>query len=269
MEEEGKNALEVGKEEEKEDQARSEEESRRALICSSSSYIARTDGIMVRKTNDRRRARVPQSLTGLFDRKWVKLVAIVFAIELLALVFSSMVPLNQDQQSSLLTVLNSSRSEIMNQSMAGAAVYIFAHNLGIATLEITPGVGLLVFSGSTALTGLTLGAEAASYGLPPALVALVLFTLPSTWFELAAYAIAVVANIYILRAIFRGGFTGELRRYASSWVLAGAVLLIAAMLESFEIQSEQSNPVSAYLAWIPAAIIILLTVLLLRRKTKG
>ncbi len=225
---------------------------------------------MVRGVRSRRgRIRAGAQLSELFDRRWMRLVAIVFAIEVIALIIASVIPLPQQDQSSLLTVLNNSRSEIMNQTLPAAAVYIFTHNLGIATLEVVPGFGFIVFSGSTLVTGLTLGAEAASYGVSAILITLLLFTLPSTWFELSAYAIAVVANVYIVRAIFRGTFRAELGRYFGSWIMLGSILLLAAILESAEIRSEQANPFYAYLVWIPAGVIILLSVLLIKRKTNG
>lgn len=209
-------------------------------------------------------------LQSLFGRRWLLAVLLAFAAESIAFFVLSAVPVPQSYSASLLSYYHSAESSIQNASPAGAVLIIFTHNLLIATLEMIPGLGLLVFSASTAATGLAVGVLGSSYGAYGPALAASLYLAPHTWFELPAYAIGLVAGLSMAYAIVRRKALAELKRFAASWVLMALLLLFAAILESGEIKIGLINPLYLYLLWIPAFLaIIAFYMIMCRRRGAG
>lgn len=139
---------------------------------------------------------------------------------------------------------------VMSQSLAyeianevkGAAVspiYIFAHNLLIATLMILPFIGPLAFIGSLSFTGFFLG-DLIYFTLksPIGLLIAILVTLflPHGIIEIMAYAFAMSGSLNLTLGIVRRHATrNDVIAYLIYYILAVVLLFVAANVEYWEL----------------------------------
>ncbi len=195
------------------------------------------------------------------DRRLVRYAKIFFIIEVVILLLVSSIPLTHSQYTYLNNIFNSVENLAVGKSLLASTINIFSHNLLIATLEFIPVFGLIVFGGSMAVTGLLVGAGAVNYGVPGIAVSLALFTLPDTWIELFAYALAAGEGIRLLTS--QSGFRRELKAAIGVWLLVGALLASAAALEALAVAL--SSPY-AFATWIPVLAVLAVIFLLRRRR---
>ncbi|MCI2413932.1 MAG: stage II sporulation protein M [Candidatus Aramenus sp.] len=176
-------------------------------------------------------------------RPITRLILIFFGIELAIFLGVSAIPVNNPEMAQTFSSTVSSTDSLPYVLLF---LTIFSHNLSIALVDFLPviGIGVLLFSiGSTAyvLTSYT----TTVYHIPGVVDAIGLMTLPHSWLELPAYAVAAGAGTY---AIWKRDWVRSLLMVP----FAALELLLAAMVEAAEI----SFPSLSYFMWIPGAIAI-------------
>ncbi|HVB95130.1 MAG TPA: stage II sporulation protein M [Nitrososphaerales archaeon] len=192
-------------------------------------------------------------------RRW-RVIAIIFAIELVAIVIvsnSAFFP----GESSLYEKQYNNIKPVLNQSAAGQVVGIFANNFRVAIAELIPVIGPILFGLSIYETARIVEVIGIVNGLGVGAALGTLFFLPSTWLELPAYSIAVAESAYFVYAMRRGlaGLLKEVRFLIVNVVLIVGVLIVAAVFEVTEIQLETMFGAPAplweqslvFLTWVP------------------
>jgi uncharacterized membrane protein SpoIIM required for sporulation len=190
----------------------------------------------------------------LLDTNWLKVVPVIFVMEVALFASLSLVTLPADQVNSLLNDTQGLVSQLQNDTLISKTIDIFVNNVRIALEEFVPGLGWYLFFGVTLTTGQIYSALGSSSGVPAALLLITTFLSPHAWFELAAYAIAVAESIFLVNAVFRRSLRFEVRRAAGAVLLVVAMLFFAAFLEVISI--EYSFEGFAY-AWVVAAVVII------------
>ncbi len=198
-----------------------------------------------------------ERLPSILDSEWERMALLVFALEVIAFIALSAVPLPPAIQSSLIQQYDSLQG-VTRAPYITSALLIFSHNFLIASLELVPAIGTIWFVVSTAVTSVTISALGSSLGYPGPVISLTLFTLPHSWIELPAYAFATTEGIFVLMAFTRKSLRREANRFLSAWVLIGFTLIVAAFFESAEIKLEGINAFVPYATWIPFVILILI-----------
>lgn len=172
----------------------------------------------------------------LFDNSWLKVVVVIFVLQVALLAAVSFVTLPADQANSLLNDTKGLVSEMQNASLISKTIDIFVNNVRIALEEFIPGFGWYLFFGVTLTTGQIYSALASSSGVPAALLLITTFLSPHAWFELAAYAIALAESFLLVYAALTRGLRAEVPRAAISVLLFVFMLFFAAFLKAISIQ---------------------------------
>ncbi|BCU71079.1 stage II sporulation protein M [Stygiolobus caldivivus] len=128
---------------------------------------------------------------------------------------------------------------------------IFLHNLSVATLDFIPLFGLAMLVFSIIETGLVVAINGSIVGTPGLTISLYLFTLPHSWLELPAYAVASASGIYFIFDASSNGLRKATIRLFYMYLMVAVELLIAASFEAGEIV-DKSYGLLPYLYWIPA-----------------
>ncbi|MFP3233336.1 MAG: stage II sporulation protein M [Sulfolobaceae archaeon] len=128
---------------------------------------------------------------------------------------------------------------------------IFIHNLAVATLDFIPlmGVAMMVFS--IIETGLVVAISGSIIGTPGLTISLYLLTLPHSWLELPAYAVASASGVYFLFDAADKGLGKALVRLFYMYLMVAVELFVAASFEAGEIVDKPYG-LLPYLFWIPA-----------------
>jgi len=217
-----------------------------------------------------------ETLKLIVGRRW-PLVAILFALELVAIVVVSTAPFFPSELTTYENQYNNTAA-VLNQSAVGQIGGIFGNNFRVAIVELIPAFGLAIFGLSLYETARIVEAIAVIKGVSVGLALGNLFFLPSTWLELPAYAIAAAEGIYLIYAVYLGfklgwaRFVREIRFLIVTLVLIAGVLIVAAVFEVSEIQiagSSADGPFYALLTWIPFAFIFAGAILFWRRARKA
>lgn len=167
----------------------------------------------------------------------IKRVVLIYAVAVVIIVFSSIIGYYLGPY-----VINlSSIYEIANEikGAASSPIYIFAHNLMIATLMALPFVGPLAFIGSLSFTGFFLG-DFIYFTLksPIGLLIAILITLflPHGIIEVMAYAFSMTGSLNLTLGIARRHLTkNDFITYLVYYVIAVVLLFIAANVEYWEL----------------------------------
>jgi uncharacterized membrane protein SpoIIM required for sporulation len=172
----------------------------------------------------------------LFDRSWLKVVVVIFVLEVALFAALSFVTLPADQANSLLNDTQGLVSQMQNDSLISKTIDIFVNNVRIALEEFVPGFGWYLFFGVTVTTGQIYSALGSSSGVPAALLLITTFLSPHSWFELAAYAVALAESFFLVNAAVRRRLRAEVPRAASAVLLVVFMLFFAAFLEAISIE---------------------------------
>jgi len=172
----------------------------------------------------------------LFDNGWFKAVIVVFVLEVILFAALSFVVIPADQANSLLQDTQGLVSQLQNESLLSKTVVIFSNNVRIALEEFVPGLGWYMFIGVTLTTGEIYSALGFSSGVPAALLLVMTFLSPHSWFELAAYAVAVAESFFLVNAAVKRRLRDEVPRATIAVLLVVFMLFFAAFLESISIQ---------------------------------
>ncbi len=205
----------------------------------------------------------------LFDNSWLKVVVVVFVLQVALFAAVSFVTLPADQANSLLNDTKGLVSEVQNASLISKTIDIFVNNVRIALEEFVPGFGWYLFFGVTLTTGQIYSALGSSSGIPAALLLITTFLSPHAWFELAAYAIAVAESFLLVYAAFRRGLRAEVPRAAISVLLVVLTLFFAAFLEAISIEYSFEGFAYAWAVVVVAAFSLYWLFRNLRRPTRG
>ena len=210
------------------------------------------------------------NLLSIFRGRWLQLAVLAFFLELIAFFLITVSPMSSSQAQTLATQGNQLVNSVRQEPYVNTIFEIFANNFRIASIELVPVFGWLIFGSSTYLTARII--EAFALANPPPLpgpaVMFSLLLLPHSWIELPAYAVATMQSILLVYSIFKKRFKFELARTLFVWLLLGVELLIAAIFEATEINLESYGALPL-LTWIPFFIMFGVAYGLVRRYRNG
>ncbi|BCU66747.1 hypothetical protein HS7_01840 [Sulfolobales archaeon HS-7] len=189
-----------------------------------------------------------------------KLFLIFFITELI--IFAGVSSLHISN-SSLLSSFSQQRNSIVSEPYVDMLMSIFLHNLLVATIEFVPIIGVIFFIVSIASTGLVVAVEGTAAKIPGIAIFAELMTLPHSWLELPAYAVATASTVYLFTHL--SNLKETFYKILTFWGFVALELFIAATFESAEIVVESSNILLSYVFWIPAIPVIYLLYKLLRK----
>jgi uncharacterized membrane protein SpoIIM required for sporulation len=207
-----------------------------------------------------------------FARRGLLLCLVLFLIEIVLFFVVSNLPFNSSGEQTFYTNQTKQISDqFQNASLPAEFWLIFTNNYNIALRELIPGLGPLLFGATLYATARGLEVISINDHISPLLVVLVLLLFfPHSWIELPAYAVATAESIFLLVAVFKWLFdTGEgkvkwkaeLGQFVIYLAIVTAMLLVAALFESVEIQIG----LLFWVTWIPFAGIMALVVVLYHR----
>jgi hypothetical protein len=209
---------------------------------------------------DSRPQESPRSLISeLFDHRRLVIFLGIFLLELAVFALGLLTPLPRPTQQSLSNDTSTLFSGVQSAGPAQLVVFIFSHNLVIALLEMIPLLGALVLMISIYSTGLAAQVIALTHGYPGQLGAALLLY-PYSFLELSAYALAVGAGLMLILSWRKGEFARELRVFVLEMLFIGAVLIIAAAMETVT----RFFPTIGLALWMPT-VVALAVVTILRR----
>ena len=217
-----------------------------------------------------------ENLKLIVGKRW-PLIAILFVLELVAIVVVSTAPFFPSELTTYENQYNSTAA-VLNQPAIGQVGGIFGNNFRVAIVELIPAFGLGIFGLSLYETARIVEAIAVIKGVGVALALANLFFLPSTWLELPAYAIAAAEGLYLIYAVYLGfkngwaRFVREIKFLMVNIALIAGVLIVAAVFEVSEIQiagSSPAGPFYALLTWIPFAAVLAGALVFWRRARRA
>jgi uncharacterized membrane protein SpoIIM required for sporulation len=232
---------------------------------------------------------VLDTLKIIVGKRW-PLIAMIFVMEIAGLVIVANSAFFPGERAIFEKQYNSTEL-ILNTSAVGQVGGIFVNNLKVAIFELVPPVaaaiyglaGLAIFVFSIYDTGRVVEVIAQINGISVGLTLANLFSLPSTWLELPAYAIASAESLYLLYSIYLGfkigwmRFVREIRFLFVNFILVAMVLILAAVFEVAEIQIETmtasappQDPSHAYalLTWLPFLVVFAGVIVFWRRARR-
>ena len=211
----------------------------------------------------------------LFARRGLMVIIALFVIEMVLFFAVSSLPFLPGEQAAYLNQSKQIGDQFQGASLAQQFWGIFVNNYGIALRELIPGFGLILFGLSLYATARILEVISVQDHASPLVVVLVLLLLfPHSWLELPAYAVATAESIFIVYAVVKWLFdtTGsgirlrpQLGLFIINFLIVTAMLLVAALFESVEIQIG----LLFWVTWIPFAGLIALVVALNRRLMRA
>lgn len=204
--------------------------------------------------------RLPSRLTGFWS-----LVVLVFVASQVVMFMAATLPFFPGEQQVYTTVLNSTRSQVVNATMVDQFRVIYFNNLQVAWGSMVPGLGAISFAAASYNTGRVIQVIALSdtatlhQSVSPALVYLSLFFYPHSWVEEASYPIAVVAGVLGItrwRSVSPEAFARFANRGSTRLALAlvgvALSLMVAGALEVSEPALGFSS--GAFLLWVPVLV---------------
>ncbi len=182
---------------------------------------------------------------------------IAFIVELVLFLAFSAIPMTKAEYQAIVSSpgyqqINSVRS----QGLVLRSLSIFDNNYYLASLEIIPVLGPIIFVYTTYSTARVLDALGYSSGLPGPLLFVNIVLFPHSWLELPAYAVAVTQSILLLYSLAKRSFVQEVARTIVVWLFVGLELFVAAIIESSIISLESYGLLQALLMWIPTLLIM-------------
>jgi uncharacterized membrane protein SpoIIM required for sporulation len=206
------------------------------------------------------------NLLSVFRGRWLQLATLAFFLELVVFFLITVSPMSSSQAQTLATQGNQLVSSVRQEPYINTIFEIFTNNFRIASIELVPVLGWLIFGSSTYLTARII--EAFALANPPPLpgpaVMFSLLLLPHSWIELPAYAVATMQSILLVYSIFKRRFKFELARTLFVWLLLAVELFIAAVFEATEINLESYGALPL-VTWLPFFALFGLAYVLIRR----
>ncbi|MEM0321958.1 MAG: stage II sporulation protein M [Thermoprotei archaeon] len=200
-----------------------------------------------------------------FTTKRVKLMVVVFIVELALLLAFSALPMSQAQYQAIVNSSSYSQlSRVRSEPLILRSASIFENNYLLASLEILPVIGPAIFVYTTYSTARVLVALGYTQSVPGPLLFLNIMFFPHSWIELPAYAISATQSILLVYSGIKKRFYQELARTIVVWLFVGLELFVAAIIESSIIALEQQGALSLIL-WLPTLAIFYLSYRVIKR----
>lgn len=216
----------------------------------------------------RRPAILSEETVRHFVRRGLKVVVIVFLIELVLFVTTASVPFFSGEQEWYSENAEQIVNRLSGATPLGQVVEIFGNNIRVALIEFIPGFGAVFFSASIYQTARITQAIALNLDFPSQILLVILFLLPHSWLELPAYAISTSEGIFLLYSAARwlasrepGRMRMELGQLLLSIILVVVTLGVAAIFEVTEVQLG----LIGLAMWAPFGLIVAIALLLKRR----
>jgi uncharacterized membrane protein SpoIIM required for sporulation len=200
----------------------------------------------------RKSPRLPRSLT----RFWT-LAILLFIASQTILILAATLPLFPGEEQMYTTILNSTKSQVVNTTFFDQFRIIYVNNIQVAWGGSLPILGTLSFGIASYNTGRVIQVIAMGTNVPSAFVLLSLYVLPHTWFEEFSYPMAAAAGLLAVttwRSAAPSEFARRLNRGSTKFALAlGGVALTLAIAGFLEVLTGYLG-LGAVLLWIPIAL---------------
>jgi uncharacterized membrane protein SpoIIM required for sporulation len=229
------------------------------------------DAPLVERTLDLQGVRFSRRGPGhssFFTRYWT-LVALLFIASQTLIVLAAILPFFPGEKQAYTTVVNSTRSEVVNATLFDQFRVIYTNNVQVAWGGAVPYLGTLAYGIASYNTGRAIQAIALGYPLPTSVVLLSIYLLPHAWIEELSYPITTAAGLLAFtrwRSVGPADFASRLKRGSTKFVLAlgGAALslMIAGLLEVLE----PGLGLEALLLWAPVGVASYLVIRWYRRR---
>lgn len=164
-----------------------------------------------------------RTLPPLLHTKW-GLFPITVLVFSLVFLLSSTIPL---ERSSAEEIYNSVKENMVFSS----PLDIFAHNISISFIMMTPALGFLFSIVSSSSTGVVISAVSSLTNLNSLSLAVGLISSPPGVLEFLAYGLASAQSLAGLFAIVEKRLKAELKGYLTTLLITAGLLLVAAFLE--------------------------------------
>jgi hypothetical protein len=194
----------------------------------------------------------------------VKLFFIIFAITIITIFASSMIPVDRKSANVTQTDVN---SKVDNMKASGSLTqFIFGNNLIICIVMLLPfagpGFGLFALYN----TGRVIGAEAVAQSMNPIAMNIYLFSTPVFWIEFFAYTIAITESMIFTYYCLTHRFRNELPKYAITLSICAVALFLGAVIETLIISG---NTLESYILFVVFMCgLITFKLILMRRDLK-
>lgn len=199
---------------------------------------------------------VKRVLASMVTGTWLKVTLIVFAVEVVFLLFGTIIPVSQSTVNQISGQNSNLANTVATMGFVGRTMFIFFNNFRLGALEIVPAVGWFIFGYSMYNTALAIEVLGIVAHLPGPLIAFTLFLQPHSWLELPAYAIATTQSFYLVSTFARRSrFRFEVARSGIVFLLVAAELIVAALFESLEISIATSIAMEFVLPWTLFAVL--------------
>ena len=132
-------------------------------------------------------------------------IVLIFAIEAALIFIVSSAPFLPGEEQVYSQTVNGTASIVTGEDIPGQIGAIFLNNFRVATSMLAPLLGQFAFLISNYNTARAIEVIALVRGVSPALLTLDLYSLPHTWIETSAYALALTEACYLFWAVTRRG----------------------------------------------------------------
>ena len=210
-----------------------------------------------------------------YATRGIRLYLLLFVIEVGAFFVIASLPFLPGEKAFFTSQSNQINNEFQGVGFLGQFWGIFTNNFRIAAIELIPGLGAVFFAISLYETARIIEAIAGTDQASPVLVLVLLLLLfPHSYLELPAYAVATGEGLVLAYAIARWLLaTGpspvslkvEFWQLALNVVVVAAMLLVAAVFESAEIQL---GAMWFWVTWLPFVGLVALAISLYRKLNK-
>jgi uncharacterized membrane protein SpoIIM required for sporulation len=137
--------------------------------------------------------RLPRSLTQFWT-----LVILLFIASQTILILAATLPLFPGEDQVYTTIVNNTRSQVVNATFADQFRAIYANNLQVAWGGSLPILGTLSFGIASYNTGRVIQVIAMGANVPSAIILISLYILPHTWLEEFSYPMAATAGLFAI-----------------------------------------------------------------------
>jgi uncharacterized membrane protein SpoIIM required for sporulation len=182
------------------------------------------------------------------------LTIILFITSQAILILAATLPLFPGESAMYTTILNNTRSQVVNATFLDQFRAIYTNNIQVAWGGSLPILGTISFSIASYNTGRVIQVIAIGANVPSAVVLLSLYILPHTWFEEFSYPMAAAAGLLAIttwRSVAPGEFAKRPNRGSTKFLLAlGGVALSLTVAGFLEVLVDYLG-LGVTLFWVP------------------
>jgi hypothetical protein len=200
----------------------------------------------------RKSPRLPRNLSTFWT-----LAILLFITSQAILILAATLPLFPGESQVYTTILNSTKSQVVNATFLDQFRAIYTNNIQVAWGGSLPVLGTIAFGVASYNTGRVIQVLAIGSKVPSAVVLLSLYVLPHTWFEEFSYPMAAAAGLLAIttwRSVSPDELARRRNRGSAKFILAlGAATLTLAFAGFLEVLVGYLG-LGVVLLWIPIGL---------------